>query len=50
LRIVERAGDFLAVARDEGHGGAAVDQLDRGGDLLLPHIEFLGDARVNGNH
>ncbi len=33
LRVVEAAGDFLAVAGDEGHGGAFVQQLDGGNDL-----------------
>jgi hypothetical protein len=35
LRIVQRSGGFLAVARDEGDGRAAVNQVDRGLDLLF---------------
>jgi hypothetical protein len=30
LRVVEVVGDFLAVAGDEGHGGALVEQLHGG--------------------
>ena len=50
LRVVERAGGFLAVARDEGHGCAAVEQVDRGLDLLFLDPEFFGNARLDGNH
>src|SRR5690606_15503214 len=44
LRVVQPAGDLLAVARDERHRGAAVDQLDRGGHLLRANGQLLGDA------
>ena len=50
LRIVQRSGDFLAVSRDEGDGRAAVEQLDRGLDLLFLDAEFLGNARLDGDH
>ncbi len=33
LDVVQAAGGFLAVTRDEGHGGAFVQQGDGGGDL-----------------
>ena len=48
LRVVERAGDFLPIAGDERHGGAAVEQVDRGGDLLFADAEFCGNAGLNG--
>ena len=41
LRVVERAGDFLAVARNERHRGAAVEQRHRRLDLLLADAKFL---------
>ncbi len=44
LGIVERAGDFLAVARHEGNSGAAVEQFDRRRDLLNPNGQFIRDA------
>ncbi len=44
LRIVQRAGRLLAVAGDEGHGRAGVQQFDRRGDLSLLDLQFLGDA------
>ena len=48
LRVVQRPGHFLAVAGDERHRGPAVEQLDRGGDLALPHAELIGDPRLTG--
>ena len=48
LGVVERAGDFLAVARNEGHGGALIEQLDGGGDLGQAHAQFGGDALFDG--
>ena len=50
LRIVQRSGDFLAVARDEGDGRSAVEQFDRGLDLLFLDPEFFGNARLDGDH
>jgi hypothetical protein len=44
LRIVEGAGRLLAVARDERHGGASVEQRDRRFDLPLPNAELFCDA------
>ena len=48
LGIVQGAGDFLAVARDEGNGGTAVEQLD--GCLNLPflNIQFVRNALTDG--
>ncbi len=48
LGVVEIVGDFLAVAGDEGHGGAFVEQLDSGDDLGGTNAEFLGDAMFDG--
>jgi hypothetical protein len=39
--VVQAAGGFLAVAGDEGNGGAAVEQVDGSLHLLLAHGEFL---------
>lgn len=44
LRIVQVVGGFLAVARDERHGGAFIQQLHGGGDLLRLHRQLGGDA------
>lgn len=46
--VVELAGRFLAIARDEGHGRAFVEQRDGGGDLPGLHAELGGDAFVDG--
>ena len=43
LRVVERAGGLLAIARDERHRRAAVEQRDGGIDLRLAHAELFGD-------
>ena len=43
LRVVEPAGRLLAVARDEGHGGAFVEQRHGGRDLARRDGQFLGD-------
>jgi hypothetical protein len=50
LRIVERAGDFLAVARNERNGGAAVEQRHRRLDLLFANAEFFGNLSVDVCH
>ena len=47
LRVVEAAGDFLAVTGDERHGRAFVEQLHRVADLLGAHREFLGNLGDN---
>jgi len=44
LGIVEAAGGLLAIARNEGHRGALVEQVDGGLDLMGMDGEFLGDA------
>jgi len=41
LRIVERAGDFLAVTRNKRNSGAAVEQRNRRLDLLFANAEFF---------
>ncbi len=43
LHVVEVVGRFLAVAGDERHGGAAVEQLDCGLDLRRTNLEFGGN-------
>ena len=50
LRIVERARRLLAVAGDERHGRAAVEQLHRRGDLTFGDAQFFGDALGDGLH
>jgi hypothetical protein len=44
LRVVEPAGRLLAVARDEGHRGAAVEKVHRRRDLLGPRADIGGDG------
>ena len=48
LGVVQFAGDFLAIAGDEGHGGAFVEQLDGGRDLRRTDAEFNGNAVFDG--
>ena len=43
LRVVQVAGGLLAIARDEGHGRAFVEQRHRSRDLMRPDSEFLGN-------
>ena len=50
LRVVERAGDLLAVARDERHRRAAVEQLDRRLHLALADPELTGDPLKNSHN
>ena len=50
LGIVEAAGDFLAVAGDEGNGGAFVEQRHGGGDLLRAHAQLVGDTGIDAVH
>src|SRR5690606_7428714 len=50
LGVVEAAGHLFAVARDERHGRAAVEQLDRGPHLPLAHPELFGDPLVYREH
>ena len=47
LGVVEAAGGLLAVAGDERHGGAAVEQLDGRADLALGHAQLVGDPLVD---
>ena len=37
------SGDFLAVAGNKWNGGATIEQLYRGADLLLINFDFCGD-------
>ena len=48
LRVVEAAGRFLAVARDERDGGFVVEQRDGGVDLRHTHVELFSDALGDG--
>ena len=50
LRVVERAGRFLAIAGDERNRRAAVEQRHGGCDLLLADAKFLRDPLVNRSH
>ena len=43
LDVVQAAGGLLAVAGDEGDGGAAVEQVDRGLDLVFLDPDFGSD-------
>ena len=47
LGVVEASGGLLAVAGDEGHRGAAVEQVDGGGDLAGTDAELVGDALLD---
>ena len=48
LDFVQIAGDFLAVARDEGHGGAFVEQFDDGIHAFQRDVQQLGDMYEYG--
>ena len=48
LDLVQIAGHFLAIARDEGHRGAFVEQFDDGIHPLQRDVEQLGDMYENG--
>jgi hypothetical protein len=52
LLVVQCAGGLLAVPGDERHGGAAVQQVHRGGHLTVADPELLSDALVDrrGGH
>ncbi len=50
LRIVERAGNFLAVTRNERNGGAAVEQRHRRLDLLFANAQFFGNLTIDVCH
>ncbi|KCB33957.1 hypothetical protein L543_2294 [Bordetella hinzii L60] len=41
--VIQAAGGFLAVARDEGHGGAIVQQFHGRGHLAGSHRQFGGE-------
>src|SRR5207302_4313301 len=50
LRVVEPTGDFLAIARHERHGGAAVEQSDCRRDLLFANTKLLRDLSIDICH
>ena len=50
LRIVERAGGFLAVAGDKRDRGTAVEQRYRRLDLLLADAKFFRNPSINACH
>ena len=50
LRVVEPAGDFLAVSRHERHRGAAVEQRHGRFDLLLAYAQFFRNLSVDVCH
>jgi hypothetical protein len=45
LDVVEALGGLLAIAGDEGHGGAAVEQVHGGLDLGRANLQFGGDLQ-----
>ena len=47
LRIIKAARDLFAVASDEGHGGAFVQQLNGGQNLRSFYIQFGGNLFFN---
>src|SRR5690606_5292947 len=47
LCVIEAAGRFLAVPRDEGNRGTFIEQSNGGGDLLRLGGELCGDARFD---
>ena len=47
LRIVQTAGDLLAVARNEGHRRPAIEQFHRGAHLFGAGRDFCGDLGGN---
>jgi hypothetical protein len=50
LGVGEPARRFLAVASDEGHGGALVQQPDRGLHLMLVTRHLLGEPLGDSLH
>jgi len=50
LRIVETLGGFLAIARDERHGCAAIKQIHGGLHLTRLGGNFYGDALFDSQH
>ena len=48
LGIIQGAGNFLAIAGDEGHGGALVQEFDGGVYLAGVYGELVRDALGNG--
>ena len=48
LDFVQVAGDFLAIAGNEGHRSAFVEQRDDGGHPLQGDVEQLGDMQQYG--
>ncbi len=50
LRIIERAGELLAVSRDERHRRAAVEQRHRRLDLLVANPQLLRNLMMNLGH
>ena len=50
LRVVEHAGGFLAVARDERHRRAAVQKLNCRLDLRRPHAKLFRNPLFDGFH
>ena len=47
LRVIEAAGHFLAVARDEGDGGTFIQQVHGGGNLTCLGADLSGDGLEN---
>ena len=43
LNVIQPAGGLLAVARDERHSGAAVEEFNSGFDLVVLHLDLEGN-------
>lgn len=50
LGVVQTTGNFLAVARDERHGGTAVEQIHGRPHLFGPGDDIVGDALFDAEH
>ena len=50
LGVIEVVGRLLAVARDEGHRGPAVEQFDGSVDLGRPNLQLGGDLQQDLVH
>ena len=48
LRVIESAGDFLAVAGDKGNRSAFIEQVYGGSDLVDASADSFGNARLDG--
>ena len=47
LDFIQIAGRFLAIARDEGHSAALVEEFDRRDEALQRDVQDLCDVKKN---